>query len=166
MGKARMAMLAALVAGAGLLTAPQVQADQSSDCQFWFTEFGSRPAPTGPANAKTAKITFTPPSTMAKGRRYGFTFGTSPADADGHLSVKFGGGDSFRRAYGDALRAKVVDGKVLNEAGQPVDIPMLRVHPDLIDPDTWQQQVYVWASFRDLATGKYTCKKVPVTITN
>jgi len=156
----RVALLAGLVAVTSLVVAPQAQAEPQPDCSFWFNDFGAKPAPTAPG-AKVPKITFTPPQAMTLGRNHLFQFGTTPADADGHLNVYFWGqtGPNTWRQIAASMRARVVDGKVVGTNGRPVDVPSMFVHPNLVSAD-WPYPIYVVASFRDLATGKYVCKKV------
>lgn len=158
-----LAAVGSLAAALALLGAPPAQAADQSDCAFNTAAFGPFPSPTATPGTSVPKFTFKGPSTVALGNRYAFTFTTTPADADGILYLQFGNGESFRWGrYAQALNAKVVDGKVLDANGRPVDVPMLRVHPNLTYPG---RTVYLWASFRDLATGQYICKKYPVTVT-
>lgn len=165
MRRSRIAVLAGLLSLSMLAAAPQVQADSEPDCRFWYNDFGPRPAATSPGG-KPPKISFTPPPTMMLGRDYLFQFSTTPTDADGHLKVFFWGTNGVDKqgqiAY--AAHARVVDGKVVDANGRRVDAPSLRVHPNLVSRD-YQYPLYLVASFRDLATGKYVCQKTRVNIT-
>lgn len=165
MNRARVAVVAGLIAAACVVAPPQAQAEPQPDCSFWYRDFGAKPAPTMPS-AKTPKITFTPPPSMALGRDYVFQFATTPADADGHLKVFFWGqtGPNTWRQTAESMHAKVVDGKVVDANGRPVDAPSLFVHPTLVSAD-WPYPLYLVASFRDQATGKFVCKKVRPTST-
>lgn len=155
--------LVSVVAVCALLGAPPAQAADPSDCAFNSQAFRPFPSPTATPGTEVPKFTFKGPKTVALGRRYAFNFTTTPADADGALYLQFGDGESFRWGrYAVALDAKVTDGKVLDANGRPLDVPMLRVHPTLTYPGT---TLYLWASFRDAATGQYSCKKYPVTVT-
>lgn len=162
----RAGILAMLCAACAAVCVPQAQAAEEPNCTFWSSEFGPKPAVTAP-NGKPAKISFTPPPTMSLGRNYLFQFATAPADADGHLKVFFWsttGADGRMGQIAEAMRAPVVDGKVVDSSGRRVDVPSMRVHPNLISRD-WPHPMYLVASFRDQATGKYVCKKSPVSIT-
>ena len=165
MNRALVTILAGLIAVSPLAAPPLAHAEPQPDCSFWYRDFGAKPAASNPT-AKTPKITFTPPPSMALGRDYLFQFGTSPADADGHLKVFFWGqtGPNTWRQTAESMHATVVDGKVVDANGRRVDAPSLFVHPTLVSAD-WPYPLYLVASFRDLATGKYICKKVRPTFT-
>lgn len=177
--KSRVAIVVATaLLATGFVSASPATAATSA-CDMNYGGPGQYPTPTATPGTKPPKLTFSAPATMATGRRYAFTFRVMPGDSDGYLAVKLGemrpeldsnrqpipGTEAFR-GFATAFGANVIDGKVVNANGRPVDAPMLRVHPNTIGSSEASRNLYAQGVFRDAATGEYVCQTRPVVITH